>query len=191
MDPDRYPSEIFWSEEDEGYIALARDLPGCSAFGSSKEEAIGELRAAVSAWIEAAKSAGNPIPPPSSRPEFSGKFVVRMPKTLHGELAARAAEEGVSLNQFVVYLLSEKRATYMQTAPFSFRTNHFVPLSGRVERGIFAGGVSLPATHCVTVVGSTSQGALFRQISSGGGDDVRSVESGLEAPFQDRDICHG
>ena len=52
MDLDRYSTEIFWDEDDQGFIALAPDLPGCSAFGSSKEDALRELRDAMQAWIE-------------------------------------------------------------------------------------------------------------------------------------------
>ena len=57
----RYPAHVFWSSEDEGFIAIAPDLPGCSAFGESQQEALTELQDAIAAWIEAAQSAGNPI----------------------------------------------------------------------------------------------------------------------------------
>lgn len=106
MDLDRYSTEIFWDEDDQGYIALARELPGCSAFGTSKEDALRELKHAMKAWIESAEKAGNPVPEPAKRPEFSGKLMVRMPKSLHAKLAASAGGEGVSLNQYVVSLLS-------------------------------------------------------------------------------------
>jgi predicted RNase H-like HicB family nuclease len=64
----RYPANVFWSEEDEGFIALAPDLPGCSAFGESEAEALDELRQAIDAWIEAARAAGNPVPEPTPLP---------------------------------------------------------------------------------------------------------------------------
>ena len=106
MDTSRYPSEVFWSDEDEGFIATAQDLPGCSAFGETQEEAIRELQDAITAWVAAAKAAGNPVPTPSPRPAFSGKFVVRVPKTLHASLVRQAKLEQSSLNQYVVYLLA-------------------------------------------------------------------------------------
>ena len=62
MSGERYPKEVFWSDEDEGYVALAPDLPGCSAFGTSEAEALSELEDAIAAWIGAAIVAGNPIP---------------------------------------------------------------------------------------------------------------------------------
>jgi predicted RNase H-like HicB family nuclease len=105
-----YPVQIFWSDEDEGYIAVVPDLPGCSAFGETAQEALGESGEAIEAWLEAARAAGNPIPRPSQPPlhkKHSGKLLVRMPQTLHGLLVMQAEREGVSLNQYVVYLLTE------------------------------------------------------------------------------------
>ena len=60
-----YPSRTFWSEEDQGFIAIAPDLPGSSAFGRTRAEADRELDRAIEAWIEAQVAAGNPIPEPS------------------------------------------------------------------------------------------------------------------------------
>jgi predicted RNase H-like HicB family nuclease len=54
--------EVFWSDEDEGYIALVPDLPGCSAFGQTPEDAVHEIGDAVEAWIEACRAAGDPVP---------------------------------------------------------------------------------------------------------------------------------
>jgi predicted RNase H-like HicB family nuclease len=62
-----YPAEVFWSEEDGGWIAVAPNLPGCFAFGDSRPEALKEREPAIDAWIEAAKAAGNAIPQPSRR----------------------------------------------------------------------------------------------------------------------------
>ena len=122
----KYPLEVFWSDEDEGYIAIAPDLPGCSAWGESEAEALGEIHHAVAAWLEAAKKAGNPIPPPTMPVNSSGKFLMRMPKRLHADLTRAAKREGVSLNQYVLYLLAGKHAadeaagkTRKKTAPLT------------------------------------------------------------------------
>jgi predicted RNase H-like HicB family nuclease len=64
---EHYAAHVFWSEPDQGFIAIAPDLPGCSAFGETRQEAVAELQDAISAWIEAASAAGNPIPEPSRR----------------------------------------------------------------------------------------------------------------------------
>jgi len=63
-----YHINIFWSEEDGGYIADVPDLEACSAFGSTPEEALHEVQIAKAAWLEAAKSRGKPIPNPRYRP---------------------------------------------------------------------------------------------------------------------------
>lgn len=65
---DLYRVELFWSEEDEGWIARAPDLPGCSAFGEDRVDAVLELGAAIKVWIEAARAAGNLIPSPTPYP---------------------------------------------------------------------------------------------------------------------------
>ena len=63
-----YHINIFYSEEDGGYIADIPDLEYCSAFGATPEEALAEVEKAKQLWLEAAKAAGKPIPPPRYRP---------------------------------------------------------------------------------------------------------------------------
>ena len=63
-----YHINIFPSEEDGGYIADIPDLPHCSAFGETPEEALGEVLKAKAAWVEAAQAEGKPVPPPTFRP---------------------------------------------------------------------------------------------------------------------------
>ncbi len=63
-----YHINIFYSEEDGGYIADIPDLEACSAFAATPEQALAELRRAKEAWLEAARAAGKPIPPPRYRP---------------------------------------------------------------------------------------------------------------------------
>lgn len=107
----KYPIEVFWSEEDEGFIAVVPDLAGCSAWGKTEADAIREARDAIAAWIKAAKSAKRTVPLPS-RPgdelSHSGKFLMRVPRRLHAEMARAAKAQGVSLNQYVLYLLTEQ-----------------------------------------------------------------------------------
>lgn len=63
-----YHINIFYSESDGGYIADIPDLDSCSAFGNSPQEALAEVEKAKAAWLEAAREAGRPIPPPRYRP---------------------------------------------------------------------------------------------------------------------------
>jgi predicted RNase H-like HicB family nuclease len=63
-----YHINIFYSDEDGGYIADIPDLEACSAFGKTPEEALAEVERAKEAWLAAARKAGKPIPPPRYRP---------------------------------------------------------------------------------------------------------------------------
>jgi predicted RNase H-like HicB family nuclease len=63
-----YHINIFYSDEDEGYIADIPDLEACSSFGNTHEEALAELEVAKETWLDAARELGRPIPPPRYRP---------------------------------------------------------------------------------------------------------------------------
>lgn len=63
-----YHINIFYSEEDGGYIADIPDLEGCSAFGNTPEEALKQVEIAKAAWLEAARAEGKPVPPPKYKP---------------------------------------------------------------------------------------------------------------------------
>jgi predicted RNase H-like HicB family nuclease len=154
-DTKRYPARVFWSDEDEGFVAVAPDLPGCSAFGQTQQEAIAELQDAIQAWIEAAQSAGNPIPVPS-RPEsqYSGKVLVRMPRALHSQLAEAAKTDDVSLNQYIVYLLTW--ATTRHTLQGA--TLATVKIAQYAMRGEASFSLSaLPAGTVMTIAGEPSE----------------------------------
>jgi predicted RNase H-like HicB family nuclease len=62
-----YAIEIFYSEEDEGYIAIVPELPGCSAFGETEERALQEIKMAMKLWLETAREMDRAIPVPLKR----------------------------------------------------------------------------------------------------------------------------
>lgn len=106
----RYPLNIFWSAEDKGFIAEAPDLPGCSAWGATEADAAREAQDAIAAWLQAAKAAKHKIPKASvATPvaNYSGKFLVRVPRSLHARLAREAEQQGVSLNQWAASKLAQ------------------------------------------------------------------------------------
>ena len=98
-------------EEGGGFLITFPDLPGCMSDGETIEEAFVNGRDAFIAWISAAVDTGKQIPRPTAKPveliEASGKFVARLPKTLHARLVAMARQEGVSLNTLVLTLIAE------------------------------------------------------------------------------------
>jgi predicted RNase H-like HicB family nuclease len=61
-----YKIEIFYSKDDEGYIATVPELPGCSAFGETEEDALREIKIAQELWLETAVSEGREVPEPKS-----------------------------------------------------------------------------------------------------------------------------
>ncbi|MCL7410964.1 MAG: type II toxin-antitoxin system HicB family antitoxin [Methanosarcinaceae archaeon] len=63
----KYAIEIFYSEDDEGYIAVVPELCGCSAFGDTEEEALEEVKIAMELWLETATKAGKYIPQPQGK----------------------------------------------------------------------------------------------------------------------------
>ncbi|MCL2519879.1 MAG: type II toxin-antitoxin system HicB family antitoxin [Spirochaetaceae bacterium] len=88
------------------YFATVRELDGCMSHGHSYTEACENIQEAMSLWIETSIEKGFNVPMPINEDDYSGKFVVRLPKSLHAKLVAKAAEEGVSLNQYALYRLS-------------------------------------------------------------------------------------
>jgi len=60
----KYAIELFYSKEDQGYIATVPELPGCSAFGETEEEALMEVKDAMGLWLKTAKKEGRKIPQP-------------------------------------------------------------------------------------------------------------------------------
>jgi len=63
----KYAIEIFYSEDDEGYIAVVPELPGCSAFGETEERALQEIKTAIDLWLSTARDMGREIPTPQGR----------------------------------------------------------------------------------------------------------------------------
>ena len=74
--------------------------------GTTLKEAYANIREAMEGWIETKLENGLAVPTPLNSDQFSGKFVVRLPKSLHARLALNAEKEGVSLNQYALYKLS-------------------------------------------------------------------------------------
>ena len=101
---DRYTYREEWSEEDGVYIARCLEFPSLLAHGESPEAALAELRGVVAVVVQDIAADGEVLPEPLGARAYSGKLVLRLPKDLHRGVAIRAAEEGVSLNQ---YLLSK------------------------------------------------------------------------------------
>lgn len=105
--PVEYPFELHPLSVDKGggWLLTYPDLPGCMSDGETPEEAIANGQDALDAWLKAAAEVGRDIPNPGELP--SGKFIARVPRSLHARLSARAKQEGVSMNALVSAFLAE------------------------------------------------------------------------------------
>jgi len=93
------------AEEGGGYLVEFPDLPGCISDGETVDEAIANGMEARQEWLAAAKELGRPVPEAGG--QLSGKWVQRVPRSVHARLVERAEREGVSLNTLVVALIAE------------------------------------------------------------------------------------
>jgi antitoxin HicB len=98
-----------------GWLAEAIELPGCVSDGDSPAEAIQNLESAKEAWITTALAKGMFISEPQieSEPEYNGRITMRFPKSLHRKTAEAAKNEGMSLNAYLIYLISENHTAAM------------------------------------------------------------------------------
>jgi antitoxin HicB len=107
-----YPFEIRPLSKDEGggYSISFPDLPGCGSDGATPEEAMANGRDALKSWLAVAREYGDKVPEPFS--SVSGRFVQRVPRSLHARLITRAKAEGISLNTLIVSLIAEGIGRY-------------------------------------------------------------------------------
>ena len=107
-----YRMEIVEDSDEGGFVASYPDLPGCISCGESVEAAAANAQDAKRAWLEAAMEDGIAIRVPDSLDDYSGQFKLRIPKSLHRSLAEHSQREGISMNQYCIYLLSRNDAVY-------------------------------------------------------------------------------
>ena len=112
-----YPFTIE-QDEDGSYLIQFPDLPGCMTCGDTIETAIEMGKDARKCWIESALNDNDFIPEPKMVEEYPDNFKLRLPKSLYKQLAEQSRKEGISMNQYCLYLLScgasnsyENRAT--------------------------------------------------------------------------------
>jgi len=99
-------------EPEGGWFVRIKELPGCMSQGDSPEQALAMIGDAMRGWLEASLENGDPIPEPRQEEAYSGKFLLRMPRSLHRRLAEAAEEEGVSLNQYINVTLASFMACF-------------------------------------------------------------------------------
>lgn len=101
-----YRLELVPDTAEGGFVASYPELPGCITCGNTVEEAVANAADAKRAWLEAALEDGVDIFRPNELDSYSGKFMLRIPKSLHRALTEHSKQEGISMNQYCLYLLS-------------------------------------------------------------------------------------
>jgi antitoxin HicB len=130
---DRFSTTVFFDPESSGYIAVCDEIPGVSAFGVTRADALREFETVLEMAVDAYRAEGWPLPAPQrpSDPALpSGEFRVRLPRYVHALLARRAEAEGVSQNTLVVALLAQGLAADVPLG------DHDETRSGRGARAI-------------------------------------------------------
>ena len=101
-----YKLEIVPDVKEGGYVARYPELPGCISVGSTLEETVNHVLDAKKEWLIAALEEGVVINEPAAHDSYSGQFKLRIPKSLHRSLAEHSKAEGISMNQYCLYLLT-------------------------------------------------------------------------------------
>jgi predicted HicB family RNase H-like nuclease len=106
-DVTHYTYRVTWSSEDAEFVGTCLEFPSMSWLATTQDEALHGIRDVVREVVDDLKAAGEPIPEPLSSRAYSGKFNLRVGERLHRKLALEAAEEHLSLNQYVVRRLGD------------------------------------------------------------------------------------
>ena len=103
---EKYTYRVEWSEEDNLHIAHCLELPSVIAHGNTVHSALSELELAVKASLEWMVQEKEEIPEPIGLKKYKGNLTLRVPPAVHRKLALRSAEEGVSINQYILSKIS-------------------------------------------------------------------------------------
>jgi len=99
---EKYTYRIEWSEEDKTHVARCLEFPSLAAHGETAEQALYEIKKVIKETVKWLKEDNEPIPEPLGLKKFKGNLTLRVPPDIHRELAIKSAEEGVSINQFIL-----------------------------------------------------------------------------------------
>jgi predicted HicB family RNase H-like nuclease len=104
--PEDYAYSVMWSEADQAFIGRVAEFQSWAAHGASPVAALQEITAVVRYVLEDLAESGEESPPPLSKRPFSGRLHLRMPEDLHRTLAIEAAQQDISLNQWITLKLA-------------------------------------------------------------------------------------
>jgi predicted HicB family RNase H-like nuclease len=103
---EKYTYRVEWSEEDKVHIARCLEFPSLMAHGNTARTALLEIEKVVAESVKWMEEEQEPVPEPFGLKKFKGNLTVRVPSEVHKELVIKSAEEGVSLNQYILSKIS-------------------------------------------------------------------------------------
>src|SRR5271154_1029776 len=149
-------ARIILPESDGTYRSEILEFPGCISTGGSAAEALSQLEEVTKSWLLAALDAGQDIPQPiENSNDFSGRLVLRLPKSLHKKAAWMAEREGVSLNQLIVSSLAESIGE-KNPAPNNVTAVQYLTIAGSANAVEPTGVISSYVTNYTPLFGATS-----------------------------------
>jgi antitoxin HicB len=133
-----YRLSVVRDGEDKGtpWTAAVEELPGCTSRGKTPDEALNGVQEAMAEWIAVALKEGRDIPEPRSTSSHSGRLLLRMPRTLHGELTRAAERESISLNQFITDTLASAVAWRVRSPSAGGGSNSSGPIQTPGAEGL-------------------------------------------------------
>ena len=193
---DRHWSREVLADENGHWIARVPELPGCFADGNTYAEALATLDKTVEEWLSVRQYLGKPVPEPriQASDQFSGRFSVRLPRSLHRHLSERAEAEGCSLNQLVTHLLTLALARDEQPSHEEESTidAHEQIASDAVAGGKSSIGALKGVATFLKTKGSTNLAAIVyafaaRVVADGEGREAAAKEAGMAAAMARRE----
>lgn len=103
---EKFTYRVEWSEEDHVHIARCLEFPSLMVHGDTIEKSLEEIKKVVAESIKWMEEEKEPIPEPFGLKKFKGNLTLRVPPETHKRLAIKSAEEGVSLNQYILSKIS-------------------------------------------------------------------------------------
>jgi len=135
------PYTIELIKDPEGWFVRVKELEGCMSQGDTAEEAIEMIQEAMELWLEVSLEDGLPIPEPRPDEDYSGKFVVRVPRSLHRELVDEAQRQGTSLNQYINVALARSVGRPVSVEPAAEEAG-WPGMKAAVRRVLLAAGLT-------------------------------------------------
>lgn len=172
-----YSAELRFDREVGRWFVSFPELQGCEADGATREEALVRGDEVKAVWLETALERGRTIPQPEPEPTYSGRFMLRIPRTLHERIARLANREGVSLNALLVQIVTQGVERFGMRSLFSFFDAHMrkairnaVLQQGEGAYQAFVGIALKRIHHTETVIPKSTQPVLPDKGSLEGGN---------------------